>query len=74
MGRLAGKSVIISGAGSGIGRAFALALAAEGAKVGVLDLNEAAAQNVVDSINGSGGGAILSSAAKYCAKFAFGAA
>jgi meso-butanediol dehydrogenase/(S,S)-butanediol dehydrogenase/diacetyl reductase len=58
MGRLAGKSVIISGAGSGIGRAFALALASEGAKVGVLDLNEAAAQKVVDAINGSGGGAI----------------
>ena len=38
-GRVAGRSVIITGAGSGLGRAFALALAEEGATVGVLDVN-----------------------------------
>ncbi|MCA6269982.1 MAG: oxidoreductase, partial [Phenylobacterium sp.] len=32
MGRLSGKSVIITGAGSGIGRAASLLFAAEGAR------------------------------------------
>jgi len=58
MGRLTDKSVIISGAGSGIGKAFALALAAEGAKIGVLDLNLGAAEKVVSEISGAGGSAL----------------
>ena len=37
MGRLEGKSVIITGAGSGIGRAAALLFAKEGARLLVVD-------------------------------------
>jgi meso-butanediol dehydrogenase/(S,S)-butanediol dehydrogenase/diacetyl reductase len=53
-GRVAGKSIVITGAGSGMGRAFALALAREGATVGVLDLDGDAAQDVCDEIAGNG--------------------
>jgi meso-butanediol dehydrogenase / (S,S)-butanediol dehydrogenase / diacetyl reductase len=45
-GRVAGKAIIVTGAGSGMGRAFALGLAREGAIVGVLDLNNDAVQMV----------------------------
>ncbi len=45
-GRVDGKAIVISGAGSGMGRAFALGFAREGATVGVLDVNEAAAESV----------------------------
>ncbi len=50
MGRLAGKVAIITGAGSGQGAAEARLFAAEGAKVVVADINEAAAQAVADEI------------------------
>jgi meso-butanediol dehydrogenase/(S,S)-butanediol dehydrogenase/diacetyl reductase len=46
-GRVEGKAILITGAGSGMGRAFALGLAREGAYVGVLDLNLPAAEAVV---------------------------
>lgn len=49
-GRVEGKAVIVTGAGSGMGRAFALGLAREGATVGVLDLRADAAQGVCDEI------------------------
>ncbi len=58
MGRVQEKSIVVTGAGSGIGRAFVKAFAAEGAKVGVLDLNLAAAQAVVEEISKAGGQAI----------------
>ena len=38
-GRVAGKGIVITGAGSGMGRAFALGLAREGASIGVLDVD-----------------------------------
>jgi len=41
--RLDGKRAVITGAGLGIGRATALKFAAEGARVGVIDINEKAA-------------------------------
>ena len=56
--RLQGKRAIVTGGGSGIGRGAALKLAAEGASIGVLDINEDAAQQVVDEIRSAGGNAI----------------
>jgi meso-butanediol dehydrogenase/(S,S)-butanediol dehydrogenase/diacetyl reductase len=44
--RLVNRRAIVTGAGAGIGRAIATRLAAEGAKVMVADLDEAAAQTV----------------------------
>ena len=57
--RLRDKSALITGAGSGIGRAIALEFASEGAKVLVAELNEAAGQAVVDEIGAAGGEARL---------------
>jgi meso-butanediol dehydrogenase / (S,S)-butanediol dehydrogenase / diacetyl reductase len=53
-GRVDGKAIIITGAGSGMGRAFALGLAREGAVVGVLDLDLEAAQSVVAELAAEG--------------------
>ncbi|MTD53281.1 SDR family NAD(P)-dependent oxidoreductase [Amycolatopsis pithecellobii] len=47
---LSGKSILISGAGRGIGRALALGLAAEGARIGVLELERKHAEEVVAEI------------------------
>lgn len=52
------RVVIITGAGGGLGAAYAKALAAEGAKVVVNDINAAAAQTTVDAIKAAGGEAI----------------
>ena len=52
------RVVIITGAGGGLGAAYAKALAAEGAKVVVNDINAAAAQTTVDAIKTAGGEAI----------------
>ncbi|MEK3906704.1 SDR family NAD(P)-dependent oxidoreductase [Oceanobacillus sp. FSL W7-1309] len=40
MERFEGKAVLITGAGSGLGRAVALQVAKEGAKLSLVDLNE----------------------------------
>lgn len=66
---LEGKSVVVTGAGGGIGRDFALAMAAEGAQVVVNDLgtsvrgegNDAGpAQKVADEIKAKSGAAVVS--------------
>ncbi len=46
MGRLQGKAAFVTGGGRGLGEAIALAFAAEGAKVGVADIDGAAAEEV----------------------------
>ncbi|RFA16756.1 short-chain dehydrogenase [Subtercola boreus] len=52
---VADRSAIVTGAGSGIGRAIAVELAANGASVLVTDLNETGAKAVVDEIRAAGG-------------------
>jgi 3-oxoacyl-[acyl-carrier protein] reductase len=58
-GRLAGRITIITGAGSGIGRASARRFAEEGATVVVNDVDQAGAEETVDSITGMGGRAVV---------------
>ncbi|GCD90154.1 SDR family NAD(P)-dependent oxidoreductase [Nocardioides sp. LS1] len=58
MGKLDGKSAIVTGGGRGIGRAVALLLAAEGAKVVVNDLDQEPADQVVEEIRKNGGEAV----------------
>ncbi|NDV13783.1 SDR family oxidoreductase [Crenobacter caeni] len=53
------RTVIITGAGGGLGRAYALALAAAGANVVVNDIRLEAAQAVVADILASGGKALV---------------
>lgn len=57
-GRVAGKNIVVTGGGSGMGRAFALALAREGATVGVLDLKADAAESVCQEIKNEAGEAV----------------
>lgn len=59
MGILDKRVVIITGAGGGLGAAHARVLAAEGACVLVNDINESAAQAVVDEIVAAGGQAAV---------------
>ena len=58
MPRLEGKRALVSGAGSGIGRATALGLAREGAHVAILDLDPENAEEVRDVIASDGGQAL----------------
>lgn len=56
-GRLEGKVAVVTGAGSGIGRATAIAFAREGARVVVSDVNDAGGGETVDTIRAAGGDA-----------------
>jgi 2-hydroxycyclohexanecarboxyl-CoA dehydrogenase len=53
--KLAGKVAVVTGGASGIGRAIVEALAREGARVAVLDLNEAGARDTVAALERAGG-------------------
>jgi NAD(P)-dependent dehydrogenase (short-subunit alcohol dehydrogenase family) len=55
---LKGRVAVVTGGGGVLCGDFAKALARQGVKVAVLDLNEAAAQKVADEINADGGTAI----------------
>jgi NAD(P)-dependent dehydrogenase (short-subunit alcohol dehydrogenase family) len=56
--KLAHKVALITGAGSGMGRAAAVLFAREGARVGVIDINEAPARETAALIEREGGQAI----------------
>ncbi|WP_337034261.1 SDR family oxidoreductase [Paenibacillus illinoisensis] len=57
--KLQDKVAVVTGAGSGMGKAIAMLYAQEGAKVVVSDINEESAQTVVNEIKAQGGEAIV---------------
>lgn len=57
-GILEGKTALVTGGGSGIGQATAVAMSREGARVAVADITEEAAAKTVALINRAGGQAI----------------
>jgi NAD(P)-dependent dehydrogenase (short-subunit alcohol dehydrogenase family) len=56
---MAGKVALVTGAGSGIGRATALAFARQGAAVAVADVDDAGGEQTVAQIGQAGGAAIF---------------
>jgi meso-butanediol dehydrogenase / (S,S)-butanediol dehydrogenase / diacetyl reductase len=57
-GRVEGRTIVVTGAGSGIGAAIARGLAAEGANAVLADLDLAAAEREADAIAATGGSAL----------------
>jgi 3-oxoacyl-[acyl-carrier protein] reductase len=55
----AGKTVIVTGAGGGIGEGYAKACADKGMNVVIAELNEEGGQQVADEINAGGGSALF---------------
>jgi len=55
MGRLAGKTALVTAAGAGIGRASALAMAREGARVTATDIDAALLATLADEARGTPG-------------------
>ena len=60
MGICNNRTIIVTGSGAGLGRGYALALAAEGANVVVNDIKREAAEAVVAEIQAAGGKAMAS--------------
>jgi 3-oxoacyl-[acyl-carrier protein] reductase len=58
MNRFAGKVAVVTGSGQGLGRAYALALAAEGARVVVAEIDEVKAKETAEAIAAAGGEAL----------------
>ncbi|PEQ14526.1 hypothetical protein B2G71_02810 [Novosphingobium sp. PC22D] len=58
MTEIKGRTALVTGGGSGIGKGLALELARQGARVAVADINLAAAQKVAERIEAEGGTAI----------------
>jgi NAD(P)-dependent dehydrogenase (short-subunit alcohol dehydrogenase family) len=58
-GRLDGKVALITGSGSGMGRAAAELFASEGARIVVTDVDEAGGAATVDAVRGAGGEAVF---------------
>ena len=56
--RFAGQTAVVTGAGRGMGKAIALALAAEGAAVVVAEVDAALGAAVVEEIRAGGGRAL----------------
>jgi NAD(P)-dependent dehydrogenase (short-subunit alcohol dehydrogenase family) len=59
MARLDGKVVLITGAGSGMGRAASVAFAREGARIVAAELAEASGQETVAQVRAAGGEAVF---------------
>ena len=55
MNRLIGKRVVITGAASGLGRSLSTALAAKGCKLGIVDINDAGAEETLEMVKRAGG-------------------
>jgi len=62
MGICDNRTIIVTGSGAGLGKAYALALAAEGANVVVNDIKREAADEVVAEIRAAGGKAVTACA------------
>lgn len=60
MSQLSGKIAIVTGGGSGIGRAISASFAASGASIVIFDLDESAADETVSVVKARGGEAIFS--------------
>ncbi|EEG75362.1 SDR family NAD(P)-dependent oxidoreductase [[Clostridium] hylemonae] len=59
MGRVDGKTAVITGGGSGFGQASVLTFAGEGANVVVVDISEANGTQVTEKVKASGGEAVF---------------
>ena len=58
-GRVSGKVALITGGGSGIGRATAIVFGREGAKVAIADYNRDSGEQTVRTIKDAGGQALF---------------